>query len=144
VVLSDEVNQHRGAGTMLAVSILFGFSVLTLLLASSGIFAIISQSVAQRTREFGIRLAIGATPGGVLRMVLWRETKLIALAIATGLVFTLALTQAMFVELVRLSAMLPSMWLVAVLLSGGVAAIAVAFATYRITRLEPAAVLRRL
>jgi len=144
VLLSDEVNQRRGTGTMQAVAILFGFSVLTLLLAASGVFAVISQSMAQRTREFGIRMAIGATSGGVLWMVLRRESKLIALAIATGVIFAMALTQAMFAELVRVSAILPSMWIGSLLLSGGVAAMAVAFATYRIVRLEPSVVLRRL
>jgi predicted permease len=143
VILSDEANTRAGAGTMLAVKLLLAFSVLTLLLAASGVFAVISQSVAQRTREFGIRLAIGATPRRVLGMVLAREGKLIGLGIATGLVFTMALTRALFVELTRLNAILPSMWVGALLLSGGVAAVAVMFATYRIVRLEPATVLRR-
>jgi predicted permease len=144
VILSDEANTRAGTGTMLAVKLLFAFSALTLLLAAIGVFAVISQSVAQRTREFGIRLAIGATPRRVLGMVLARETKLIGLAVAVGLVFTMALTRALFVELARLSAILPSMWIGALVLSGGIAAIAVAFATYRIVRLEPSAVLRRL
>ena len=50
----------------------------------------------------------------------------------------------LFEELARLSAIVPSMWLSALLLAGGVAATALAFATYRIVRLEPSAVLRRL
>jgi ABC-type antimicrobial peptide transport system permease subunit len=76
-------------------------------------------------------------------MVLAREAKLIAIAIAVGLAFTMALTRALFAELARLNAVVPSMWLGALALSGSVAAIAVALATYRIVRLEPAAVLRR-
>ena len=145
VVLSEEMRDRRvGAdGSMVVMRILGSFAILTLLLAASGVFAVISQSVAQRTREFGIRMALGARPGRVLGMVLARETKLIAAAMATGVVFTMWLTHAMFAELVRLSAILPSMWIAALALSGGVAAAAVAFATWRIVRLEPSAVLRR-
>jgi putative ABC transport system permease protein len=145
VVLSDEMDMRdRGAGAMVVMRILGAFACLTLLLAASGVFAVISQSVAQRTREFGIRMALGAAPRRVLGMVLARETKLIAAAVGTGVVFTMAGTRALFVELARLSAILPSMWIAALVLSGGVAAIAVALATYRIVRLEPSVVLRRL
>jgi ABC-type antimicrobial peptide transport system permease subunit len=80
----------------------------------------------------------------VLRMVLVREGKLIGAAVGTGVVFTTLATRALFVELTQLAAIRPSMWVAALLLAGGVAAVAVMFATYRIVRLEPAAVLRRL
>ena len=144
VVLGDEY-RDRGTrdGSMIAVEVLGAFSILTLLLAASGVFAVIGQSVTQRTHEFGIRMAIGGTPQRVLGMVLARETKLIALGMTVGLVFTMALTRALFAELIRLNAIVPSRWLAAVLLSMAVTAMAVACATYRIVRLEPAAVLRR-
>jgi putative ABC transport system permease protein len=146
VLLSDEIGMknRNAAGAMVTMRIFGAFSILTLLLAASGVFAVIGQSVAQRTREFGIRLALGAPPRRVLGMVLARETKLIGTAIVVGVIFTMALTRALFVELARLSAILPSMWIAALVLSGGVAAIAVALATYRIVRLEPSVVLRRL
>ncbi len=145
VLLSDEIGMknRNAAGAMVIMRILGAFSILTLLLAASGVFAVISQSVAQRTREFGIRMALGAPPRRVLGMVLARETKLIVAALGTGVVFTMALTRALFVELTRLSAIVPSMWIAALVLSGGVAATAVALATYRIVRLEPSVVLRR-
>ncbi len=144
VVLSDEYRGGRGTdGAMVLMRILGWFSALTLLLAASGIFAVIGQSIAQRTREFGIRIAVGATPGRVLAMVLARETKLLALAIGIGLAFTVALTNALFVELVRLNAIVPGLWLGALGLAGTTAALALALATYRIVRLQPAAVLRR-
>lgn len=146
VVLSDETgaNNRNAAGAMVMMRTFGAFSILTLLLAASGVFAVINQSVVQRTREFGIRMALGAPPRRVLGMVLARETKLIAAAVATGVVFTMALTRSLFVELARLSAVVPAMWIAALVLSGGVAAIAVALATYRIVRLEPSVVLRRL
>jgi len=144
VVLSDDMRDHsRDSGVVLA-RLIGAFALLSLLLAASGVFAVTSQSVAQRTREFGIRLALGAAPRRVLGMVLAREAKLIAIAIAVGLAFTMALTRALFVELARLSAIVPSMWIGALALSGGIAALAVMLGTCRIIRLEPAAVLRRL
>jgi ABC-type antimicrobial peptide transport system permease subunit len=76
-------------------------------------------------------------------MVLGREARLIAAAVGTGVVFTAGLTRAMFVQLTTLSVQMPALWSGALLFSLLVAATAVAFATYRIVRLEPAAVLRR-
>jgi predicted permease len=142
-VIADEVAFHDpGAG--LVVGLLGGFAVIALLLAGTGVFSVISQSVAQRTREFGIRMAIGATPRGVLGLVLARETKLIAAAIGSGAAFTLGLTRAMFVELAILSATAPPVWIALVGVCGGVATVSVLLATYRIVRLEPSVVLRRL
>lgn len=143
VILSDDMKGRGTDGAVIATKILGTFAWLTLLLAASGVFAVISQSVAQRTREFGIRLAIGATPRRVLGMVLAREMKLIGLGIAVGLAFTMALTRALFVELVRLNAVVPGTWVGALVFASAAAAIALAFATYRIVRLEPAVVLRR-
>jgi predicted lysophospholipase L1 biosynthesis ABC-type transport system permease subunit len=144
VIVSDDLGRPDELRTMMLVlKILFAFAALTLLLAASGVFSVISQSVAQRTREFGIRLALGATPRRVLGMVLVRETKLIGLGIAVGLVFTMALTRALFAELARLNAVVPGLWIAALGLASTVAALALTFATCRIIRLEPAAVLRR-
>jgi ABC-type antimicrobial peptide transport system permease subunit len=144
VILSeDQGRPGNQATTMLVVKMLFAFSLVTLVLAASGVYAVISQAVALRTREFGVRLAIGATPRRVLGPVLVRETKLIALGIGVGLVFTIALTRALFADLARLNTVLPGLWVGALALAGGVAALALTLATYRITRLEPATVLRR-
>jgi predicted permease len=144
VILSEDLGRPTDLRTMMvALKILFAFAVLTLLLAASGVFSVISQSIAQRRRELAVRLAIGATPGRVLGMVLLRETKLIALGIGVGLVFTMALTRALFVELVTLNAVVPGLWVGALAFAAFVAALALTLATYRLIRLEPAAVLRR-
>ena len=145
VIIGDEMrDRERGsAGNMVIVRLLAMFTVLTLVLAASGVFAVISQSVAQRTREFGIRLAIGATPGALLRSVMAREARLIAAAIGTGLVFTMALTRVLFMELTSLSAIVPSMWIGALMAASIAAASAALLAIWRIVRLEPSVVLRR-
>lgn len=125
------------------VRLLGGFGIVALLLAGSGIFGVISQSVAQRTTEFGVRMALGASSGQVLRMVLAREVKLIVAAIATGVVGTVLVTRSAFVEMLVMTGSDPRLWIVVAALCGGVATAAVTFATWRIVRLDPWKVLRQ-
>jgi hypothetical protein len=142
-VLGDEAGFGDPGSGMFVVEMLGAFAILTSVLAAGGVFAVISQSVGQRTREFGVRMALGGSPRGVLGMVLARETKLIAAAVSCGVIFAMALTRALFVELAALGAARPSTWIAALALAVAAAAIACALATWRIVRLEPATVLRR-
>jgi predicted permease len=120
-----------------------GFGLIAMLLAASGIFGVISQSVAQRTTEFGVRMAMGASASQVLRMVLVREAKLIGVAAATGIVGTVLVTRSAFAEMLAITGSDPRMWAAVAVLCGGLAAVAVALATYRIVRLDPWVVLRQ-
>lgn len=120
-----------------------GLAFIALLLAASGVFAVITQSVAQRTTEFGVRMALGASRAGLLRMVFVREGKLIAAALACALVGTVLVTRIVFVELVTISARNPGWPIGWLLLCGTLAMIAVGVASYRILRLEPSEVLRK-
>ncbi len=127
---------------------LFGaFALIALLLAGSGIFAVVSQSVTQRSAEFGVRLALGATPGRVLRAVLSRELKLILAALATGTIGTIAMTRSSGFDdaafIVAVNASRPGWGLALVGLCGAVAAGACLLATLRIVKLDPSVVLRR-
>jgi ABC-type antimicrobial peptide transport system permease subunit len=124
------------------------FSVVALLLAGSGIYAVVSQSVTERTSEFGVRLALGATRGRVLRMVLAREFRLIAAALAAGSIGTVALISSSGFDdaafIVAVSASRPEWALMLIGLCGAVAVAACGIATYRIVKLDPWAVLRKL
>lgn len=127
---------------------LFGvFALIALLLAGSGIFAIVSQSVAQRTAEFGVRLALGAAPRRVLGTVLARESKLLVAALATGVVGTVAMTRSSGFDdaafIVAVSTSRPGWGVALIGVCGAVAGLACLLATYRIVRLDPSVVLRR-
>jgi putative ABC transport system permease protein len=60
-----------------------------------GVFGVLAYSVAQRTREIGVRVALGATPGGILKMVLGQGLITVAIGLAVGLAGSLLLTRTM-------------------------------------------------
>jgi len=75
---------------MLLLSI---FGGLALALATVGIYGVISYAVSQRTREIGVRMALGARPADVLRMILTEGLKLVAVGVALGIAAALMLTR---------------------------------------------------
>ena len=87
--------------TMLLLSIFAGAA---LLLAAIGLYGVISYSVAQRTRELGIRIALGAQKSDVLRLILWQGMTLVAAGIIFGIAASLGLTRLMATLLYGISA----------------------------------------
>jgi putative ABC transport system permease protein len=87
-VLSDSIAQPRVYLILVAI-----FALVGLLLAAIGIYGVISYSVTQRTGEFGVRLALGASSYDVLRMVLTDGMKLAGIGIAAGLAGAFALSR---------------------------------------------------
>jgi predicted permease len=88
------------ANRKLALMVLAGFAVLALLLASLGVYSVMAHLVAFRTSEIGLRLALGASPAAVMRIVLGHSRRLtlvgIAFGIAGGLVVSRLMRQALF------------------------------------------------
>ena len=85
----DEVAQSRRA-PMILLSL---FSGVALLLAVLGVYGVLAFSVAQRTSEFGVRMALGAGPGDIAALVLRQGARLVLIGIGTGLASYLALSQ---------------------------------------------------
>jgi putative ABC transport system permease protein len=89
-VMADSTAQRR-FNTILMAS----FAGIALLLATIGLYGVISYSVAQRSQEIGIRMALGAQPVNVLRMVLWSGLKLALAGVALGLLTSVAIMRVM-------------------------------------------------
>jgi predicted permease len=89
----DQVLAHSLALRNFMMMLLSIFGGLALVLASVGIYGVISYAVSQRTREIGVRMALGARPADVLRMILSEGLKLVAVGVALGLVAALMLTR---------------------------------------------------
>ncbi len=135
--IDDSVAQPRFRTTLLG---LFGASAL--LLAVLGIYGVISYSVGRRTREVGIRLALGAAPADVLRMVLFEGLALVGVGLALGLAGAFLATRALSSLLFEVSRLDAGSWIgvAALLLLAGLAASWLP--ARRATRVDPVSALR--
>jgi putative ABC transport system permease protein len=126
----------------LAGSLAWSLGVLGLLLTSMGIYRVTAFFVAQRTREIGIRMALGAGGRDVLRMVLWQGLRLTAAGMIAGLGAALAVTRLFSDLLIGIGVYDPITFLAVPLLLGLVAAAATWVPALRATRIEPMRALR--
>jgi len=117
-------------------------AAVALVLAITGIYGVLSYSVAQRTREMGIRLALGATPGAVLGLVVGDAFRLVGMGVAIGVCAALGLTQLLRTLLFGVSATDPGTYAALAVLLCGVALLASLVAGRRATSVDPALALR--
>jgi putative ABC transport system permease protein len=119
------------------------FAALSLVLAVTGIYAVISSSVAERTREFGIRVVLGARPGDVLSLVLRSGVRQAVLGLVFGLAASLMFVQVLKGQLHGVAATDPATY---VTLSGFLAIVvlvACCIPAWRASRVDPAVTLRQ-
>jgi putative ABC transport system permease protein len=123
--------------------ILIGFfGVAALVLATTGVFGVMAYSVSRRTREIGVRVALGAATSDVLRMVLGQGSRTIVIGIAIGIVVALALTRTVASLLFGVTATDPLTFISVTLLLVGTALLACYIAARRATKVDPMVALR--
>jgi predicted permease len=118
------------------------FAVVALLLTTIGLYGVISYSVSQRTSEFGIRSALGASPGDVLWLVVRQGARLAAIGIGFGLLMALALVRFLKTLLFGVSPMDPITFAGTILLIFVVALAASYIPALRATKIDPVEALR--
>jgi putative ABC transport system permease protein len=119
------------------------FAGLALLLAAIGLYGVMSYSVAQRRKEIGVRMALGAQPAQVSRMVVREGMALVLFGAVFGLAGALTLSRVMSNLLYGVSSFDPGTWLAVSGLLGLTAWLACALAARRATRVDPMVALRQ-
>ena len=139
--VSDFLGQALWVPRMSA-ALLVAFGGLALLLAAIGVYGVISYSVGQRTHELGIRMALGARPSDVLRMVVGQGMRLALLGAAAGLIAALVLTRALVSLLYGVSATDSASFFAGPAVLLGAAFLACYLPARRATRIDPVRALR--
>jgi ABC-type antimicrobial peptide transport system permease subunit len=136
-LLSDTIALDRFYMLLLA-----SFAGTALLLSVVGLYGVISNAVTQRTPEIGVRLALGATPGEVQRLVLGQGLRLTAVGVAMGILATFALVRLIASALYGIEPYDPVSFVTATVLLVGAAAFAAWLPTRRASRVDPVMALR--
>ncbi|MBO0858121.1 MAG: ABC transporter permease [Chloracidobacterium sp.] len=139
------MRQHLGVALLparLAGSVLGVFGMVALALAAAGIYGLMAYSVTARSREIGIRMALGANERHVLRLVARQGMTLASIGLAIGLAAALALTQLLKSMLFSVSGTDPMTFAVVALLLMAVALLACWIPTRRATKVDPMVALR--
>ena len=136
-LLEQSVGQRK-----LSMLLLSLFCGIALLLASVGIYGVMGYSVAQRAREIGVRIALGAERRDVLRMVLRQGMRLALTGVGVGLVTAFALTRVITSQLYEVRPTDPVTFVSVASLLIAVALVANLVPALRATRVDPAVVLR--
>ncbi len=136
-IVAETIAKQRFAMTLVAA-----FSLVALVIASVGIYGVMSYSVVQRRSEIGIRMALGAQSRDVLRLILGGGGKLVGLGLLLGLIATLIASRAMGSILYQTSAFDPLTLGAITLLLAGVALVACLLPAQRATRVNPIEALR--
>jgi len=136
-ILADSIARQRFSMLLLAI-----FAGVALVLAGVGIYGIMSYSVAQRTHEIGIRMALGAQTGAVLKLAVGYGMKLVVAGLVIGLIAAFALTRVMATLLFGVTATDPTTFTLISLLLIAVAVLASYVPARRATKVNPIIALR--
>jgi putative ABC transport system permease protein len=135
--ISNSMGQRRFAMLLLGL-----FAAMAMVLASIGIYGVMSYSVTQRAHEIGIRMALGAARRNVLSMVMGQGLLLVGLGVVIGVVGALALTRLIASQLFGVQPTDPTTFVLVATTLVGVAALATFIPALRATRVDPVVALR--
>jgi putative ABC transport system permease protein len=125
-----------------ALSLLGGLAGLAVVLTGVGLFAVISYLVRERTKELGVRMALGASPGNVMKLVLSQSLKLTLLGTGIGLALTFTVVRLMTSMVYAIDPNDPATFLVVALSVAAISILAAYVPARRAARIEPLAALR--
>jgi putative ABC transport system permease protein len=136
-LVESSLGQRRLSAVLLGV-----FAGIALLLASIGIYGVMSYTVTQRTRELGVRVALGASRDNVLRLVLRQGLSLAVIGVVIGIAGALALTRLIATQLYNVRPTDPATFATVTFTLAGVALLATLIPALRATRVDPIVALR--
>jgi predicted permease len=142
VVAMDDILDRSLASRRFSADLVSGFAGLAVLLASIGIYGLLAYMVGQRSREIGIRMALGARRGDILRMFLRKGVALAGVGIVAGLVVSASTASLMGGLLYGVRPYDPTVFLIVPLLLLAVAAVASYLPARRATKVDPMIALR--
>ena len=138
----DEWVANSAAQPRLNAFLLGAFSAVALLIAAIGIYGVLAYSVTQRTREIGLRMALGAQPGGVLRLIVGEGMQIALIGVCAGLLGGVALARAVASLVYGVPVRDPATFVSVAVLLSGVALVACAIPALRAARVDPMVALR--
>jgi putative ABC transport system permease protein len=141
IVIEDQWDNVFGQQRF-ALQLMGAFAVIALLLAAAGLFAVLSQLVSQRTREIGVRVALGASPRDVFQLVMSRGLILTLGGVTIGLAGAVALSRVMTSLLFEVTSYDPASFAAVTALLVSVASLACWWPTRRALSIEPVLALR--
>jgi predicted permease len=142
VTSMEELRNRAAAQPRFRTIVLSTFAIIALLLASIGVYGVLASSVSQRARELGVRIALGAKPRDVYRLVVGEGARLAVFGLLAGLAVAAGLTRTLDALLYEVSASDPVMFGGASFLLLAVAAVASYVPARRATRVDPISALR--
>ena len=137
VVAWDATGRHRFRAAMV-----MAFAGLTLMLAMVGVFGILAYSVQQRTRDFGVRRAFGATTGAVLRLVAGGAVRVVAAGVVVGLALSAVFARLLRTILFGVEPLDLTTFATVTIVLAVTAAVAMAGPAWRAARVDPSVALR--
>jgi len=135
--LDEDLSSSR-----ILTGLFIAFALLALVLAASGLYAVVSYASSQRAKEFGVRIALGATGSDIVRMMRRQTARLVAIGLVLGLLGGRALAMLATSLLYHVSASDPATYASAAVILGSIALIASYIPVRRATTVDPVTALR--